>query len=235
MPIPRALLFLLLLPAGCAGLPAEQAAGTPAGRIAADSLVSLQAHGISVGAAVAVPCAPCGGVVLVTNGHVLRQAGGALEIRRGDGGEAAPARVIATSSRMDLAVLRAPEGFALPAQAAPALPGPGARVWAVGPQGLGRALAQGQVARPSLRMRDFGAGFTARMGALMGFSGGPVVDRAGRLVGLTTALTEPGHAPVLAALTGVDLDGILQGDRREVFVLSIHAIEEELRRMAPTM
>jgi S1-C subfamily serine protease len=232
MQISPALLGVLLL-LGCAGVPTEQAAGTPAGRVATESLVSLQANGASVGAAVALHCAACGGDVLVTNAHVLRQAGDELSVRRGDGGEAVPAQVIAVSPRMDLAVLSAPPGFAMPASLAPAMPGRGATVWALGPQGLGRALARGQVARASLRMRSFGSGFTARMGALMGFSGGPVVDRAGQLVGLTTALTSPGMAPVMAALTGVDLDGILHGDGREVFVLSIHAIEEEVNRIAP--
>ncbi len=226
-------LVALLALMGCAGLPAEQAAGSPAQRIASESMVSLQANGASVGAAVALRCLPCGGEVLVTNAHVLRQAGSYLAVRRGDGGEAVPAEIIAISPRMDLAVLRAPAGFVVPASLTPAVLERGARVWAMGPQGLGRALAQGQVARPSLRMHDFGPGFTARMGALMGFSGGPVVDRSGRLLGLTTALTSPGMAPVMAALTGVDIDGIFHGDQREVFVLSAQAITEEMHRIAP--
>ena len=82
-------------------------------------------------------------------------------------------------------------------------------------------------------MRQFGSGFSARLGALMGFSGGPVVDRLGLLLGLTTALTTPSAAPPMAALTGMDLDGLLNGDGREVFVLSIEAIEAELARLAP--
>ena len=225
--------FLLVSIAGCAGLPADQATGTPARQIASESLVSLQSNGVTVGAAVAVACEPCGGPVLITNAHVARQAGGLIELRRGDGGDAEPATLIATSSRMDLAVLRAPPGFARPAAMADDTPARGAPVWALGPQGLGRAIAPGRVQRAALRMRNFGPGFTAHMGALMGFSGGPVVDGQGRLVGLTTALTQPGMAPVMAALTGFDLDGVVNGDRREVFVLSIQAIEAELERLAP--
>jgi len=225
--------MLLALLAGCAGLPAEQAAGTPARRIAAESLVSVQANGVSLGAAVALEGPACGGVALVTNAHVLRQAGEAVELRRGDGGAAVPARVEAISPRMDLAVLCAPDGFAAPAGVASALPERGAPVWAVGPQGLGRAVAQGHVARPAARMQGFGRGFTAHMGALMGFSGGPVVDGSGRLVGLTTALAAPGTAPVMAALTGVDVEGFWDGARREVFILAVPAIEAELRRIAP--
>ena len=218
---------------GCAGLPAEQAAGTPARRIAAESLVSVQANGVSLGAAVALEGPGCDGVALVTNAHVLRQAGPSVELRRGDGGAVVPARVLAISPRMDLAVLCAPAGFVVPARVAGSLPERGAPVWAVGPQGLGRAVAQGQVARPGARMQGFGSGFTAHMGALMGFSGGPVVDRSGRLVGLTTALAAPGTAPVMAALTGMDVEGFWDGARREVFILAAPVIEAELLRIAP--
>jgi len=217
---------------GCAGLPQDQAAGTPAELIARESLVSLQANGATIGAAVAVPCTACGGMVLITNAHVLRQGGRALELRRADGGEAWPASVIATSPRMDLAVLRAPPGLLQSARMAEVEPARGERLWALGPQGLGRAVAEGQVRREAVRMRSFGPGFTARMGALMGFSGGPVVDGQGRLVGLTTALANPGMAPVMAALAGFDLDGVLNGAQREVFILAMPEIAEELERLA---
>lgn len=225
------ILFLFAI-VGCAGMPLDQAAGTPAHVIARDSLVSLQAHGVTIGAAVAVPCAACGGTVLITNAHVLRQAGSELELRAGDGGDAMPADLIATSPLMDLAVLRAPTGLLRPARLAEDEPGRGARLWAVGPQGLGRAIAEGRVRREAVRMRSFGPGFTAEMGALMGFSGGPVVDAQGRVVGLTTALAAPGMAPVMAALTGFDIDGLVNGRGREVFVLAMPEIAGELERMA---
>lgn len=227
---PIALLIFFAL-VGCAGLPADQAAGTPAARVAAASLFSVQVSGISVGAAVAMSCAPCGGPVLVTNAHVMRQAGSRFELRPASGGEAVAGTLLATSPRIDLALLSLPRG-ALPAATGPA-PERGAPVWAAGPEGLGRAVVWGAVSRPAVRMRHFGPGFAARLGALMGFSGGPVVGGDGRLLGLTTALTHPGEATVLAALTGMDLDGLLRGNRREVFVLSIQAIETELARLAP--
>lgn len=157
--------------------------------------------------------------------------GARFELRPAGGGEAVAGDMLAASPHIDLADLRLPSGTT-PAEPR-AAPERGAAVWAVGPEGLGRALAQGPVLRPALRMRNFGPGFLVRLGALMGFSGGPAVGRGGRLLGLTTALTQPGHAPVLAALTGMDLDGLLHDDQREVFVLSIQAIEAELARLAP--
>lgn len=211
---------------GCAAPPATQASGTPAAHVAAESMVSLQANGVSVGAAVAVS-----GRYFVTNAHVLRQASGTLHLRRADGGEAVVARLVGTSPRMDLAVLEAPEGFARPAALAWRAPRPGEPVWAVGPQGLGRALAAGHVTRPRVEMQGFGPGFTAGLGALMGFSGGPVVDAQGQVLGLTTALPTPGAALAMAMLTGVDVMGYAQGEERQVFALGIQAVLLEAQRL----
>ena len=222
-------LFMAVFLQACAGLPADQARGTPAEQVAQDSTFSLQAHGVTVGAAVAVRDPVSGAPLMLTNAHVARQGGDAMTLRRADGRELGMARVLAVSPRMDLALL------AMPAEASPADPGtaprPGMRVWAVGPEGLGRALAAGAVERPNLRLRRFGPSFTARMGALMGFSGGPVVGRDGRVLGLTTAMPTRTGSTVLAALTGVDLDG-LAGDEREVFVLSIQQAVAEARRLS---
>ena len=65
----------------------------------------------------------------------------------------------------------------------------------------------------------------------MGFSGGPVVDRTGRVMGLTTALPQPGAAPLLAAMTGVDLAGLTEGARRQVFILDIREAMAEAERL----
>lgn len=222
----RLVVILLGLLAGCAGLPADQAVGTPAARVARESLASLQASGVTVGAALAVDDRH-----VMTNAHVLRQASGPVTLRRADGAAEAPAELVGLSPRMDLAVLRMPEGFLRPAALAPGLPVAGEAVWALGPEGLGRALAEGRVARPYVQMNGFGPGFTAGLGALMGFSGGPVVDRAGRVMGLTTALPEAGNAPVLAAITGIDLAGLADGPRRQVFILDIREAMADAERM----
>ncbi len=215
--------------AACAQLPAQQASGTPAARIARDSTVSLQAHGATVGAAVAVPGG--GQPLLLTNAHVLLRAGHQLSARRTDGAAQAPVQVVAVSDRLDLALLRVPEGLVEPAVLREAMPAPGAPVWAVGPEGLGRGIAHGPVLRARVIMLDRGPGFTARLGALMGFSGGPVLDAEGRLLGLTTALPDAGAAPLLAGLTGVDVTGLAAGAQREVFALSIAAAMAEARRL----
>lgn len=233
-PRPRALLalaalaFLAVAPA-CAPLPAAQAEGSPAAAVARDSLATLRAAEATVGAGVAV-----GEGHVLTNAHVVRQAAGPIRLRSADGTREAEARIVALSPAMDLAVLAMPQGFLRPAPLAEGLPpGPGSAVWAVGPEGLGRALAAGRVRREGVRLRGFGPGFTAGLGALMGFSGGPVVDGRGRLVGLTTALPDSGEATLLAALTGVDLAGFAGGDRREVFVLGIREAMAEAARIAP--
>lgn len=219
------LLGLALLSA-CAALPSEQAAGTPAARVARESLASLLAGGVSVGAGIAVDDRH-----VLTNAHVLRQASGPVTLRRADGVGEASAVLVATSREMDLAVLRMPVGFLRAAALAPDLPIAGEAVWAVGPEGLGRALAEGRVARPYVQMRGRGPGFTAGLGALMGFSGGPVVDGSGRVMGLTTALPHPGAAPLLAAMTGVDLAGLSEGARRQVFILDIREAMAEAERL----
>ncbi|MBY0335158.1 MAG: serine protease [Acetobacteraceae bacterium] len=218
-------LFALLWLAACGAVPAEQARGTPAGAVA-PSMASLRAHGVTLGAAVAVD-----GRHLVTNAHVLRRVGDDLVLRSADGLRDAPAEIVAISPRMDLAVLRMPEGFLAPAAAAPGAPVRGSPIWALGPEGLGRAVVAGRVEEPEARMRRFGPGFIARLGVLMGFSGGPVVDAEGRVLGLTTALPEPGATPVLAALTGVDVVGLTAGDRRRVFVLGMGEALAEARRL----
>lgn len=217
---------MLLLAAACAPLPAQQAEGTPAARVARDSTASVQAGGVSVGGAVAVDDRH-----VITNAHVVRQAAGRLTLRRADGTAEAEAQLVGASANMDLAVLRMPAGFLHPAAIAPDLPEPGESIWSVGPEGLGRSIATGHVARPAVQMLGFGPGFTAGMGALMGFSGGPVVDRSGRVMGLTTALPEPGSANVLAMLVGVDVAGFAAGNRRQVFILDIREAMDEARRM----
>jgi len=207
-------LSILVALAGCAALPAEQAAGTPGAGVAAHSLASIRAHDVTVGAGVAV-----GERLVLTNAHVVRQGGRELTLRSADGQRGAAVQIASIDPRQDLALLTMPPGFLQPARIASRLPGRGDLVWAIGPEGLGRAVAMGLVARPDATLPGFGRGFTARPGALMGFFGGPVVNQAGELVGLTTALIGSGQTSLIAMLTGIDVAGLSSSANREVFVL----------------
>ncbi|WP_419896316.1 S1 family peptidase [Roseomonas sp. USHLN139] len=209
----------------CAGPAAWEARGTPAERIAATGFAVLQQEGAARGSAVGF-----GSDAVLTCAHVLGRQEQGFSLRRGDGAEAA-ATLVGRSARMDLAVLRVAPGFldAPPVRPGP-LPSAGEAVWAAGAPGFGAAIAAGRVEAPDAEMPGYGRGFTARLPALMGYSGGPVVDRQGRLLGLTAALPEGGRAALLALLTGADLDGMLRRDR-QVFVLSIHRAQAEAARL----
>ncbi|MBO1077601.1 S1 family peptidase [Roseomonas haemaphysalidis] len=208
----------------CARMPAPEAGGTPAAQVSATGFAALYAHGMPRGAAVAFDDHH-----LLTCAHVL-PAGDTVTLRRGaDGAELRPQAVL-RSARMDLAVLRVPAGFLLPPPRAAAAPEAGETVWAAGAPGLGSPVARGVVEAPDAEMPGFGRGFTAWMPALMGYSGGPVVDADGTLLGLTSALPGGGGAGLLALLTGADLDGLARRDRR-VFVLSIRRAEAEAARL----
>jgi S1-C subfamily serine protease len=238
-----AALSLALLAAACAvpavPPPRQAAFGMPAARIAAESFAAVldPAGGAPLGAAVAF--APRRAL---TSAHVARAAaaptaadasGGHVRLQLGDGTTEIVATVLAVSDRIDLALLALPDGSLAPAPAARAAPAAGEPVWAVGPHRLGRAVAAGRVVRPAAAVDGLGAGFVARLPALMGYSGGPVVDRSGRLVGITTAaLDEALGAHLLALLLGgADWAGLAFGDARRVFVLGLASARAELGRL----
>jgi hypothetical protein len=210
--------------AGCARMPSREAAGTPVAQVSATGFAALHLGGAPRGAAVGFD--ECH---VLTCAHVLTQ-GGAVTLRRGLDGEEAPALAVLRSRRMDLAVLRVPAGFLEAPPRATDAPRSGEAVWAAGAPGIGHSVAQGVVEAPDAEMPGFGRGFTARMPALMGYSGGPVVDSAGTLMGLTSAMPGGGGASLLAFLTGADLDGLAGADR-QVFVLSIQRASAEAMRL----
>jgi S1-C subfamily serine protease len=222
---------MLALPGACAAPVVDAVRGTPAETMAARGFAAVLGPfgGRPGGAAVAV-----GGGLMLTNAHVAGREGRRLRLQRADGVAETEAEVLRVSRRMDLAVLRAAEGFELPVPPLAPPPEAGDPVWALGPAQSGRAVARGRVAAPSVAYAGTGEGFTARLGALMGFSGGPVVDRAGRLAGLTTAMVSGGAAGAMAALVGADLAGLLGGEGRIVFVLGAEAAMEEAGRLLRT-
>ena len=223
------LVALLALLGACARLPAEEARSSPAAAAAARGFALLSLHGVPLGSAVAL--AP---ELLVTNAHVVPPGAERLTFTRGDRAVWGEAVLAGRSERMDLAVLIVPPDLFTPVPAAAGAPRPGQRLWAVGAPAAGPALAEGQVLSSTAWLAGHGIGFTAQMPALLGYSGGPAVDGEGRLVGVVTALTQPGAAPLLAALSGLDLDGLARGaSGREVFLLSAEAVLREATRLAP--
>lgn len=133
---------------------------------------------------------------IVTNAHVIAGASGAT-IQFADG-RAEPARLVGVDRRHDLAVLRVDIGApaALPVGRSGDLR-VGQKVFAIGnPFGLDQTLTTGIV---SALGRDVpGEGGTTIRGAIQtdaainpGNSGGPLLDSAGRLIGVNTAIYSP--------------------------------------------
>lgn len=175
--------------------------------------------------------------VALTNAHVVRglRAGGVVLLVSEPRGVTARAQVIAISPRMDLALLRAPTGFAppVPAADAPARAGAsvrGAGIDASGGRDLGpRMELAGSIVAPEAYLGAFGPGLVISMpGVLPGFSGGPVLDGDGRLVGMITAIRASGAAAGAAA------SGFAPVRARapdEAFVLRAEAIRAEADRL----
>lgn len=170
---------------------------------------------------------------VLTCAHVVPAAQASAWLRRPDGA-VDHGRVLARSPGLDLMLLAVTPGFLRPAAFADQAPVLGQRVWAIGAPGIGPALATGQVDHAEALLQGSGPGFTARMPALMGYSGGPMIDAAGRVLGLTAAMLRPpsgGGAVLLARLSGMDLDGLTRGQDRRVFALSAAAVRAEAARL----
>ena len=208
--------------------------GTPLALAAADAFATVHGGeggpGGVLGSAVAI-----GEGLVACSAHILPQGAGVAWLRRSDGREVGAARVIARSTRMDLVLLREPARALSPVRAAEMPPRVGEAVWAAGSPNLGPTVAAGQVEIVDAIMPGFGRGFTARLPALMGYSGGPVVDGRGRLRGLVTAVPDGGSAGALAMLSGFDLAGLSGRASRRVFVLSAEEVLAEAGRLGASV
>jgi S1-C subfamily serine protease len=177
----------------------------------------------------------------VTNAHVVHGlAPGATVglVGSGRGSVRAVGRLVAVSPHMDLAVLSVPPGF-LPSVAAADAPGvAGLPVVAAGMDATAasrpgpRLELAGLVLAPRADLPAFGPGLVARLpGVRPGFSGGPMFDARGALVGMVTAI-RPGPRPS-AALAGPGL-APARGSAvtaEEAFVLRAPELRAEVRRL----
>lgn len=203
----RALLLLVLpILVGCAGAPARIAEGSvPEPPVAATALhwVVEDAAGRPLGSATAI-----GPGMLLTNRHVIGGHQG-IVVRRAGEASGHPVLAVARSERADAALLRVapgvlPSGIVL----AGAPPAPGAALAAAGVLEGARRVSIGRAGSAMEALRAGPGHAVARIAAAPGFSGGPVTDGEGRLVGI-----------VVAAM----LDS-----RAEAFRLAAHAAEAVL-------
>lgn len=176
--------------------------------------------------------------VLVTAAHLVRglAPGDSVLVRQGGpGGPTAEVTLLAVSRELDLALLRPPHDLPL----SPPPPDAGLTAYvAVVAAGSVPARDPAIVAHPrrisgvstgdTLRIPGVGHGLIARFGGVVqGFSGGPVLDEHGRLVGMIVAIRR--HAASGSAFAPHQLRSAQAVE--EAFVLPAASIRIEARRV----
>ena len=142
---------------------------------------------------------------IVTNNHVVQaaaQSGGTIAVRLSSG-EVVPARLVGTSPSYDLAVLqlgrvsRMPPPLAIGTSADLKV---GQSTYAIGnPFGLDHTLTTGVISALQRRLptgegRELSGVIQTDAAINPGNSGGPLLDSAGRLIGVNTAIFSPSGA-----------------------------------------
>lgn len=174
--------------------------------------------------------------VAVTNRHVVQGLAPGSRVRvlaSGPGRAVAVGTLLAVSDRMDLAVLAVPKGIlpVVPLDLATALPGD--RVVAAGvdaSEGSGwpRYEARGAIVMARAEIAAFGPGLIARLPkGRPGFSGGPLLDESGRLLGMVTALRTNG-GPITPAASG---GGAVAAPQIEAYALRAPDLRAEVLRL----
>lgn len=175
----------------------------------------------------------------VTNAHVVRgrRAGETVQlVASGGRGGRTTGEILAISTRMDLALIRVSDGFLPVAPASRGRPQAGHRLRAAGivaEPGLpnDRLELEGHIIAAGVHLAPFGPGFVATLpGVRRGFSGGPVLDAQGHLVGMIAAL-RPGTRGDAVAASGFAPQRQRLARGTEAFVLGAAEIRSEVRRL----
>lgn len=203
---------------------------------AAARLRPLDRHAVVLNGAIVGSAFAIADGVAVTNRHVVKGLlpGGRVRLlASGPGHAVLPGKVLALSPRMDLAVLSIPPGVlpVMPAEPAGAVRGlvvVAAGVDAREGPGGPRYEARGVVTDAEAEIAAFGPGLVLRLPeGRPGFSGGPLLDGTGRLVGMVTALRAGSGAITPASGGGL----AVAAPETEAYALRAGAIRAEVSRL----
>jgi S1-C subfamily serine protease len=178
--------------------------------------------------------------VLVTAAHLVRDMSpGDRIMLRADpaGGMAGEATLIAVSREIDLALLRPPPGFRPPSPPGDAAVATGLSVSAAGSLPMrgpsapaARRRIDGMITGGPISIPGLGSGPIVRLsGIAPGFSGGPVLDAHGRLVGMIVAVRPQPQTATESAFR--PRRPVSAAGAEEAFVLSAAVLRAEARRL----
>lgn len=219
-------LGLVLLLSACA-LPFDRAAETPLSSVRSNYITLYSGVPLFLGYTASAVVVADG--LAVTNRHVVEASSRIQGYVAGRG--LIPVEVMAVSHRMDLALLRIPPGIGRPLVAAPGRTGEA--VWLMGtPMPFADPVVAGTVETVSgwscpeedgtTRCPHRQMGLLIRADGAPGYSGGPVVDPQGRLVGVSQGVF----------LTAVDARGrTIQDGATRIFAYRIADVLAEVARL----